>query len=149
MFTDLTVHGKTPREQQAGTPECLRGASLITVVDDDESVRESMNALLRSAGYQVQTFSSAESFLGAGNRGETACLILDVRMPGMGGFGLQGRLNAEHSEIPIIFITAHGDGPGRQRAIAAGALEVLHKPFAASALLATVEIAVTKRRNSA
>jgi FixJ family two-component response regulator len=108
-----------------------------------------MKTLLRSAGYQVQTFASAESFLGAGSRDETECLILDVRMPGMDGFGLQGRLNAEHSEIPIIFITAHDDGPSRQRAIGAGALDVLHKPFAASALLATVEIAITRWRHSA
>jgi two-component system response regulator FixJ len=108
-----------------------------------------METLLRSAGYQVQTFPSAESFLCAGNRVKTECLILDVRMSGMDGFCLQGQLNAEHSEIPIIFITAHEDGPRRQGAIAAGALDVLHKPFAASALLATVEFAVTRWRNNA
>ena len=144
IFTDLTVDGKKPGAQLAETCEVARKNSLITVVDDDESVRESLKGLLRSIGYQVQTFPSADSFLGSGSCEETECLILDLRMPGMDGYELQCRLNAEHSRIPVIIITAHADEPARQRAIAAGALDVLHKPFAARVLLETVEKAVQK-----
>jgi FixJ family two-component response regulator len=92
----------------------------------------------------VQTFPSAESFLDSGSCEETECLILDLRMPGMDGYALQCRLNAEHSQIPVIIITAHADEAARQRVIAAGALDVLHKPFAARVLLETVEKAVQK-----
>ena len=143
IFTDLTVAGKKPAEK-AEMCEYVAKTSLITVVDDDESVRESLTGLLRSVGYQVQTFPSADSFLGSGSCEETECLILDLRMPGIDGYGLQCRLNAEHSRVPVIVITGHADEPERQRAIAAGALDVLHKPFAASLLLKTVEKAVQK-----
>ena len=143
-FTDLTVEGKRPGVQPAETCEVVGVKSLITVVDDDESVRESLQGLLRSVGYRVQTFPSADSFLGSGSCGETECLILDLRMPGMDGYGLQCRLNAEYSRIPVIIITAHADEPARQRAIEAGALGVLHKPFAARVLLETVEKAMQR-----
>ena len=141
-FTDLTVHGKRPGAQPAETREYLGNNSLIAVVDDDESVRESLNTLLRSVGYQVRTFPSADGFLSSGRCEETECLLLDLRMPGIDGFELQRRLNAEHSRIPIIIITAHDDEPARQRATAAGALDVLHKPFAARPLLEVVEKAL-------
>jgi CheY-like chemotaxis protein len=143
-FTDLTVHGKQPGAQAAETFESLGNNSLIAVVDDDESVRESLNTFLRSVGYQVRTFPSADRFLGSGSYGETECLLLDLRMPEIDGFELQSRLNAEHSKIPIVIITAHEDQLARQRAIAAGAMDVLHKPFAARLLLEAVEKALQK-----
>jgi FixJ family two-component response regulator len=119
-------------------------SNLIAIVDDDESVRDSLRALLRSAGYTVTTFESAEVFLEAGLAMGTACVILDVRMPGMDGPQLQTRLRNEHSRIPIIFITAHDDGPVRERVLRAGAVDVLNKPFAPTALLSSVQLALRK-----
>jgi FixJ family two-component response regulator len=119
---------------------------MISIVDDDESVREATKTLLRSVGYQVLTFASAENLLNSGALGETECLILDVRMPGIDGLELQRRLNAKGSRVPIIFITAHGDDPLRRRVIEEGAVDLLDKPFAASSLLATVEIALGGHR---
>jgi two-component system, LuxR family, response regulator FixJ len=116
--------------------------SMISVVDDDESVRDSARALLRSAGYEVQTFESAEHFLDSGHLAATECLILDMRMPGMGGLELQRRLNDADSGVPIIFITAHGDRFSRTRALAAGARDFLQKPFAAGALLGALQAAL-------
>ena len=143
-FTDLTVHRKQPGAEPPETCEYSGNNSLIAVVDDDESVRESLDALLRSVGYQVRTFPSADSFLGSGGYGEIECLLLDLRMPGIDGFELQRRLIAAHSRIPTVIITAHDDQPARQRAIAAGALDVLHKPFAARLLLQAIGKAVQK-----
>lgn len=122
--------------------------SLILIVDDDESIREATKTLLRSAGYRVQAFASAESLLEAGTPGETACLILDVRMPGIDGLELQCRLNAEGVRVPIIFITAHDDAAIRRRAIEAGAINFLPKPYAAAELLETVQTAVRGRNVS-
>lgn len=148
MFTDLTIHGKVPEGQWAAGSNgrvTVREVSLISIVDDDESVREATKTLLRSVGYQVQTFTSAENLLNSGALGETECLILDVRMPGIDGLELQRRLNAEGFRVPIIFITAHGDGPLRRQVIEAGAVDLLSKPFAAGTLLATVETALGGR----
>ena len=111
-------------------------------MDDDESIREATKTLLRSVGYSVETFVSAENLLQSGALQETDCLILDVRMPGIDGLELQGRLNAEGSRVPIIFISAHDDGRLRRRAIEAGAIELLRKPFEASALLGIVHTAL-------
>jgi CheY-like chemotaxis protein len=144
-FTDLTIHGKMPEDESAAGSyggRAVREVSLILIVDDDESIREATKTLLRSAGYQAQTFASAESLLESGALGETECLILDVRMPGIDGLELQRRLNAEGVHVPIIFITAHDDAAVRRRAIAGGAINLLHKPFAAAELLATVQTAV-------
>jgi CheY-like chemotaxis protein len=137
IFTELTVDGKPPEEQ----PE----PGLIVVIDDDKSVRKSVKMLLRSAGYRVETFESAETYLESGAATETVCLILDIRMPGMGGLELQIRLNDGNARLPIIFITAHDDGSLRQQVIQAGAVEILHKPFAPNALLSTVQAAVGHR----
>jgi CheY-like chemotaxis protein len=144
LFTDLTIHGKLPEE----TFHCERVMSkgdVIAIIDDDESSRDSTNALLRSAGHKVRTFASAELFLDSGALSETECIVLDVRMPGMDGLELQRRLNASQSDIPIIFVTAHDDATSRRSAIAAGAIDFLSKPFQASTLVATVRTALTSR----
>ena len=107
-------------------------------MDDDKSVREATSGLLRSVGYQVQAFDSAESLFSAGVLKNTECLILDVRMPGMDGLELQSRLSALGFRIPIIFITAHADSAVRKRALSAGAAGLLPKPYPARALLKTL-----------
>ena len=117
---------------------------VISVVDDDESIRQSLGGLMRSVGFRVKVFSSAEEFLNSGNPRDTGCLILDVRMPGMDGFELQRRLEANQYEIPVIFITAHGDEEMRRRALLAGAVDYLLKPFTEEALLNAVQAALKK-----
>lgn len=124
-------------------------SNLIAIIDDDESIRDSLKALLRSVGYPVMTFESAEVFLQSGLTTGTACVILDVRMPGMDGPQLQIRLRSEHSRIPIIFITAHDEGPVRERVLRAGAVDVLNKPFAPAALIATLQSALRKEQKNA
>lgn len=123
----------------------IRAARLVSVVDDDESVRDSLAALLRSVGYRVRTFASAEELLDSDALEETATLILDMRMPGMDGLQLQARLNQRGSQVPVIFVSAHMDGPMRQRAMAAGAVDLLRKPFTAGGLLSAVEVALEFR----
>src|SRR5437016_12481025 len=121
---------------------------LISIVDDDESVRRSTERLLRSAGYQAQSFASGEALLNSDKLGEIECLILDVRMPGIDGLEIQRRLQEEDSSIPIIFITAHYDNLLRQRAMAAGAMDVFRKPFDADSFLTAVETAVRQSRSA-
>ena len=108
---------------------------LVSVVDDDESVRESLPDLLRMFGYAVQTFSSAEEFLASDHVGQTGCLILDISMEGMSGPDLQRELALQRYEIPIVFITAQGDESIRPRLLEQGAVECLSKPFSEAALL--------------
>jgi len=114
----------------------------IGVIDDDASVREALKGLLRASGFSVEVFSSAEEFLTSGDLEDTACLILDVRMPGMSGFDLQERLKASQVAIPVIFITADGDRNVRTRALANGAVDFLQKPFKDQALLGAIEKAL-------
>jgi len=116
--------------------------AVISIVDDDQSIREAMESLIRSVGYRTEIFASAEDFLKWENRDRTACLILDLRLPGMSGLELQGILTSARARIPIIFITAHGDEQARGRALAAGAVEFLTKPFSEEALLQAVRAAV-------
>ena len=116
--------------------------SLVSVVDDDESVRESLPHLLRKFGYAAQAFSSAEEFLASGFVDQTRCLILDIAMPGMSGPALQLELSRRQHAIPIVFITAHADDGIRPRVLGAGAVECLFKPFSATALRAAVDTAV-------
>ena len=116
--------------------------ALVSVVDDDESVRESLPHLLRRFGLTAQTFASAEEFLSSAFVGQTKCLILDVAMPGMSGPALQEELARRQQPIPIIFITAHGDDTLRPRLLEAGAVECLFKPFTASALRIAVDTAL-------
>jgi len=115
---------------------------LICVVDDDASVRKSLCNLLLSVGYRAIAFSSAEEFLQSGEPENPNCLLLDVRMPGMNGFQLQRSLKDRKHEIPIIFITAHGNGMVRERALSAGAVDCLLKPFTEEELLSAVRSAL-------
>jgi FixJ family two-component response regulator len=115
---------------------------VVAIVDDDEAVRTALEGLLRSAGLTARAFESAEKFIESGQQLHTACLITDIRMPGMSGLELQAKLNAEHCRIPIVFITAHGDTQMRMQALRAGAVEFLAKPFDDEALLETVRAAL-------
>lgn len=115
---------------------------LITVVDDDESVRESLPDLLKEFGFEAQTFSSAEEFLASESVAETRCLVLDVAMPGMTGPDLQRELTRRHRLIPIVFITAHRDATVRLRLIAQGAVDCLFKPFEPTDLLQALNTAL-------
>jgi FixJ family two-component response regulator len=115
---------------------------LVSVVDDDESVRESLPDLLRELGFVVEAFSSAEEFLDSGPIGRTECLILDVSMPGMTGPELQRELSRRDAKIPIIFITAHADDNVRPVLIEQGAVECLFKPFSETALLDALRAAL-------
>jgi FixJ family two-component response regulator len=119
-----------------------RKTKLVTIVDDDHSMRDALQGLLKAVGLPSQAFASAEEFLKSGQQHQTACLITDIRMPGISGLELQARLNAEHCKIPTIFITAHGDARMRMRALRAGAVEFLAKPFDDEALLETVRAAL-------
>jgi FixJ family two-component response regulator len=116
--------------------------SLVSIVDDDESVRESLPDLLREFGFAAQAFSSAEEFLASNYVDETRCLILDIAMPGMSGPDLQRELTRRRKEIPIVFITAHGDETVRPRLIEQGAVECLFKPFSDTALLGALNAAL-------
>jgi FixJ family two-component response regulator len=119
--------------------------SLVSVVDDDESVRESLPDLLRQFGFAAQAFSSAEAFLASEAVSETRCLILDIAMPGMSGTELQQELMRRRQEIPIVFITANGDRTVRPRLRAQGAVECLFKPFSETALLDAITAALRMR----
>jgi len=114
---------------------------LVCVVDDDESVRESLPDLLRELGYAVRAFSSAETFLASDCIGQTKCLILDIAMPGMTGPDLQRELKLRRHEIPIVFITANRDEALRVRLIDQGAVECLFKPFSEADLIVAINAA--------
>ena len=115
---------------------------MVAVVDDDDLMRTALLGLLKSAGLLAQAFASADEFLKSGHQHNTACLITDIRMPGMSGLDLQAKLNADHCRIPTIFITAHGDAKMRMQAMRAGAVEFMAKPFDDEALLESVRAAL-------
>src|ERR1700758_1947608 len=119
-----------------------RKTKLVAVVDDDHSMRSALQGLLKAVGVPSQAFASAEEFLTSGQQHRTACLIADIRMPGMSGLELQARLNDEQCRIPTIFITAHGDEKMRMQALRAGAVEFLAKPFDDQVLLESVQAAL-------
>ena len=118
------------------------GHRMVAVIEDDESYRAAVHRLLKSAGFAVQSFDSAEAFLDSGHQHKTGCLITDIRMPGMSGLELQSKLNSDHCLIPTIFITAHGDEKIRLQAMRGGAVKVLTKPFDSENLLGSVRIAL-------
>jgi len=120
--------------------------SVVFVVDDDISVRESLELLIRSEGWQPQTFSSAQHFLSYTRTPVPSCLVLDISMPGLNGLELQKRVAAEHPDVPIIFITGHGDVPKTVQAMKAGAVEFLTKPFRNEVLLGAIRQALERSR---
>ena len=121
---------------------------IVFIVDDDPSVRRSTERLMRSAGLKVQTFSSAREFLKDSRIEGPACLVLDVRMPGLSGMDLQSELARAGIRIPIIFITGHGDIPMSVRAMKAGAVEFLTKPFRSHGLLDAVRAAIERDQSA-
>ncbi len=115
---------------------------MVAVIEDDESYRAAVQRLLKSAGFSVHSFASAEDFLSSGRQHETGCLISDIRMPGMSGLDLQAKLNADRCPIPTIFITAHGDEDMRLQAMRGGAVKFMVKPFDCAILLESVRAAL-------
>ena len=119
-----------------------RSTNLVAIVDDDDLMRSALQGLLKSVGLPARAFASSEEFLDSGQQHQAACLIADIRMPGISGLELQARLNADHCRIPTIFITAHGDEKMRMQALRAGAVEFMAKPFDDEALLESVRAAL-------
>ncbi len=120
----------------------MPSGSVISLVDDDPSIRKALTRLMNSAGYNVNTFASAEDFLDCGGLGDGDCIILDVRMPGMSGLELQDQLLKRGVRTPIIFITAHDEGHVQAQAQKAGAVAFLHKPFDDELLLDAIHRAL-------
>ena len=118
-----------------------RDRPVVSVVDDDESLRRSLRNLLRSVGFGVETFAFAEEFLRSAQRGNTGCLVLDLRMTEMSGLDLLRHLAVEDSRIPVVILTAHGDEETRRLSLQAGAMAFLDKPFRSDALLDVVRAA--------
>lgn len=129
----------------AGYVSCVAEPPLISIIDDDESVREALWGLVRSVGFAVSTFASAEEFVSSDQLGNADCLILDVCMPGMSGIELQRQLVAGHSAVPVIFITAHEDEGLRAQALRGGAEAFLIKPFSEEALLNAIHAALNSQ----
>ena len=123
----------------------MDGQQLVSVVDDDESVRESLPDLLRQLGFDARAFPSADAFLASESVGQTRCLILDIAMPGMSGPDLQRELKRRRHDIPIVFITANGDRSLRPRLLEQGAADCLFKPFSEAALIDALEAALRTR----
>jgi FixJ family two-component response regulator len=119
---------------------------IIAIVDDDEPLREALSSVMKAAGFSTGTFASAEEFLDADGQLETTCVILDVRLPGMSGIELQRRLSADNNDVPIIFVTAHGDASLRDSLMKAGAAGFLNKPVRSDALLKQIRTALEKTR---
>ncbi len=129
-------------------PQSQASDALIAIVDDDPSVREGLSSLIRSAGLQVETFASAQEFLSRRGAGAPSCLVLDLQMPGLSGLDLQKRMAEAGVEIPIVFLTGHGNIPASVQAMKAGAVEFLTKPFDDQELLRAIQEAVERDRRS-
>jgi FixJ family two-component response regulator len=119
---------------------------VVCIIDDDESLRRSVRNLLTSSGFRVATFASADAFLQSGQRENTGCLVLDLRLDGMSGIDLLRHLGATGSRIPVVILTAHGDDEARQQSLQEGAVAFFRKPFRADALLDAVRTALDPRR---
>lgn len=139
MMKPVKTSHQTARVETADT-----APRRISIVDDDASIREALKSLMRSAQFHAEAFASAEDFLASESMHETACLILDVNLPGMSGFELQKHLNAEMRGIPIIFISAQADEMSRQRALEAGAVELLGKPVRREILFKAIRSAIER-----
>lgn len=126
--------------------QALTKNGVIAIVDDDEPLREALGSVMKAAGFATNTFATAEEFLESATRGETACLILDVRLPGMSGIELQKRLADADSLVPIIFVTAHGDASLRDLVMRSGAAGFLNKPVRSDALLREIHAALAQNR---
>jgi FixJ family two-component response regulator len=126
----------------------LQNRLRIAVVDDDQSVREALENLISSVGYEVDLFESAKGFLDSAEINNTACLVLDLRMPEMSGLELQQTLRDDGRNIPIIIVTAHGEDTARSEALAAGAVAFLNKPFQEEVLLGAINSAIGKKLRS-
>lgn len=126
-----------------------RNRPVVSVVDDDESLRRSLRNLLRSVGFGVETFASAEEFLRSAQPENTGCLVLDLRMTGMSGLDLFRHLAVADSRIPVVILTAHGDEETRRQSLQAGAVAFLDKPFHSDALLDAVRAALRRARSDA
>lgn len=124
--------------------DTLTRIGIIAIVDDDEPLREALGSVLKAAGFSIETFASAEDFLNSPNREEIACLLLDVRLPGMSGIELQRRLFEAGDQTPIIFVTAHGDASLRDVLMKAGAAGFLNKPVRSDMLLKEIYSALDK-----
>jgi FixJ family two-component response regulator len=133
---------KIEKQNAAQTTREDAASRRISIVDDDASIRQALKSLMRSVKFDVAVFGSAEEFLDFGQLDETACLILDVTLPGMNGFELQDHLNAEQCRIPIIFITANADDASRRRALHAGAVDLLSKPVRRETLFKAIQSAI-------
>jgi FixJ family two-component response regulator len=122
--------------------ETLTDAGIIAIVDDDEPLREALGSVMKAAGFSPRTFTSAEDFLACEDCDDTACLILDVRLPGMSGIELQKKLSRTNAGLPIVFVTAHGDASLRESLMRAGAAAFLYKPVRSDALLKEIRRAL-------
>jgi FixJ family two-component response regulator len=125
--------------------ETRTNSGVIAIVDDDEPLREALGSVMKAAGFSPRTFATAEEFLACDDCGDTACLILDVRLPGMSGIELQKQLSKKNSQIPIVFVTAHGDASLRDSLMRAGAAAFLYKPVRSDALLKEIRRALEER----
>lgn len=132
--------------REAGTSPMSPATAIIFVVDDDISVRESLDELFHCEGWQSETFASAQEFLDRPRAPVPSCLILDVSLPGLNGLDLQHRIAVERTDMPIIFITGHGDVPMTVRAMKAGAVEFFTKPFSTDVLVSAVRHALERSR---
>src|SRR5438128_900759 len=136
--------GDRRRDMSRPSAEHDGSAPVVSVVDDDASVRDSLRRLITSVGFKVEVFPSARAFLGARRVDAPGCLVLDVRLPGLSGFDLQRELATTDGELPIIFLTGHGDIPMSVRAMKAGAVEFLTKPFREQELLDAIRSAIAR-----
>jgi FixJ family two-component response regulator len=139
-YESVIVSGLSPR--YGGEMKNDQNTKFIAIVDDDQSVQSALQDLMEADGLSAKCFGSAEQFLESGLHRKAACLIVDIRMPGMSGLELQARLKADRSNTPIIFITAHGDARVRMQAMREGAAEFLIKPFDHQILLKRVRAAL-------
>jgi len=128
--------------------ESRESSAIIAIVDDDPSVREGLSSLIRSAGLEVETFASAQEFLSLPGAEAPSCLVLDLQMPGLSGLDLQKRMVEAGLEIPIVFLTGHGNIPASVKAMKAGAVEFLTKPFDDEELLQAIQEAIERDRHT-